>query len=181
MNAASWYDFNWFDYVMIGLVVLSVVISFFRGFVREAISLCVWAIGLLAAFKFAPLLEQHIHKITNWDMMSYALAFMVIFISVWLVGLLISLVVRTITSGVGLGFVDRLLGVCFGVVRGGLVVAVLLMFISMSPHKDDGFVQGSKIAPRFNRVVALMDHHIPLDMQRLTNFAMAGKKMRGTQ
>lgn len=180
MNTVPWYDYlNGFDYALIGLMILSIIVSFFRGFVRELISLCVWAAGLLTAFKFAPLLEQHIHKITQWNMMSYVTAFMVIFISVWLVGLLFSLIMRTMTAGISLGVADRLLGLCFGVVRGGLVVAVLLMFVSMSPYKKDSFVMDSKIVPHFNRVVVLMDHYLPPDMQRLTHFAMSERNIRG--
>lgn len=181
MNAAPWYDLNWFDYTMLGLMALSVIISFFRGFVREAISVCVWVAGVLAAFKYAPLLEQHIHKITDWGMASYVLGFAVIFLSVWLVGLLFSLVIRSMTQGIGLGFADRLLGVCFGAVRGGLIVAMLLMFISMSPYQDKPAVTDSKIAFHLNSMIAMMDRHTPLDVQRLTHFAMTKTNMRGNR
>jgi len=174
MNPIPWYDLNWFDYAMIGIVVMSVLVSFFRGFVREAVSLSIWTVGLILAFKLSPLLETHIHRITHWGMMSYLIAFAVIFLAVWIVGLLISLALRSVISGVGLGFVDRMVGVCFGAIRGVLVVSVMLMFVSMSPFKHASTIQASRIAPEFHKVIAMLDHYVPQDMQRLTQWAAGG-------
>jgi membrane protein required for colicin V production len=174
MSQLPWYDLNWFDYTMIALVALSIIVSFLRGFVREAISLSIWAIGLVLAFKFAPPLEQHIHQVTQWNAASYWVAFGVIFLSVWIVGLLISLVIRSIASRVDLGFADRMISVCFGVLRGLLVVSVGLMFISMSPYKNSEAVLTSKLTPHFHRVVATLDHYVPQNMQHLTHWAVGG-------
>ena len=86
MSSVPWYSFNWLDYTIVGIVVLSTIVSFFRGFIREAISLCIWAIGIVLALKLAPQLEERIHAVTHWDTLSYVLAFGVVFFSVWLIG-----------------------------------------------------------------------------------------------
>jgi len=169
-----WYELNELDYVMIGLVTLSALVSFFRGFVKEALSLTVWVLGFVLAFKFAPVLEKQIHGITHWGMLSYFAGFIIIFVGVWLIGLLVSLIIRSVVVRVGLGLGYRLLGVCFGVIRGLLIVSVLLMFINMSPYRNNNFVHSSKIAPSFQRIVANLDRFIPRNTQRVGHWAMGG-------
>lgn len=176
MSQLPWYELNWFDCAMVALVAVSIIVSFFRGFVREALSLSIWAIGLVLAFKFAPRLEFEIHHVTQWGMGSYLMAFAAVFLCVWIVGLLISLAMRSWVSRVGLGFADRMIGVCFGALRGFLVVSVVLMFVSMSPYKNAQAILTSKLAPRFHKIVATLDHYVPEDMQHLTRWAMGGSK-----
>lgn len=177
MNAVPWYDFNWFDYLLLSIVAISVVISIVRGFAREALSLVVWGMGLVLAFKFAPDIEQHIYAITHWGRASYVLGFFVIFISVWLIGLLLSLGLRALTSSTGLSFFDRVLGGCFGLLRGAVVAVLLLFFLNISPYDDGDMIHSSKIAPEFRKTVVLMDHYMPADMQRyVSQWAMGGKQ-----
>ena len=37
---------NWVDFVIIGIIAISVIVSFFRGFLREALSLLVWGLAI---------------------------------------------------------------------------------------------------------------------------------------
>ena len=43
---------NWADYLIIAIVGVSVLISIIRGFIREILSLAVWIIAFVVAFKF---------------------------------------------------------------------------------------------------------------------------------
>jgi membrane protein required for colicin V production len=174
MSSIPWYEFNWLDYTMIAVVGLSVLVSFFRGFIKEALSLTVWAIGFALAFKFAPAVEKQIHQITHWEMLSYLVGFAAIFFGVWLLGMLLSIAIRSIVSRVGIGVGDRVIGMCFGAIRGLLLVSVMLMFVSMSPYKNSNVVHTSRLAPSFSRVVASLDKFVPTDIQRFTHWAMGG-------
>ena len=87
---------NFFDYIIIAVIALSTIGSFFRGFAREFMSLIVWVVGIVAALKLAPVLEPHIMATMHWSTMSYVAAFVLIFLSIWLIGLFISLAIRTV-------------------------------------------------------------------------------------
>ncbi len=175
VSSIPWYDFNFLDYVLIAIVVISVLLSFSRGFIKEIISLCIWIAGVILALKFAPLLELRIQAITNWGLMSYLLGFIVIFLAVWLVGLFIHLAIRSVVSRTGVSFADRVIGGCFGIVRGLLAVSVLLMFIGMSPYNNVPTVHGSRIVPDFNRAVAILDNYVPENMRHFTHWSVGGK------
>ena len=52
MNGADWF--------IVGLIVVSSIIGVFRGFMREAISLVTWVLGLWMAWTFSGVVEPHL-------------------------------------------------------------------------------------------------------------------------
>ena len=92
-----------------------------------------------------------------------------------LLALLVNLAIRSIVLRVSLGSFDRLIGGFFGVVRGVLLVAVILMFINVSPFRNASVITHSRLVPSFHRVVVEMDGYVPKQMQRVTHWAMGGK------
>ena len=48
------------DYVVIAAIILSAVVGAARGFLREAIAVAAWLIGLLIAWHFSDLLAPHL-------------------------------------------------------------------------------------------------------------------------
>ena len=47
------FAFNWIDYAIFSVIFISMLISFLRGFVKEAISLFIWLAAIIVALKFA--------------------------------------------------------------------------------------------------------------------------------
>ena len=43
---------NWIDYTILGVILLSTIISLIRGFVKEAISLAIWFSAFFIASQF---------------------------------------------------------------------------------------------------------------------------------
>ena len=109
---------NFFDYLLIAIVGLSMVLSLWRGFVREVISL----IGLVAAFIVASrssavtgdFLGQWMPKGTVSDIAGFALVFVAVMLIVGLTGAII----RKLVDMAQLTATDRTLGVFFGMARG---------------------------------------------------------------
>lgn len=157
---------NFFDYVIITVITLSTVGSFFRGFAREFMSLVVWIVGIIAALKWSPLIEPHIMSALHWQTMSYVSAFAVIFLAIWLIGLFVSLAIRSVLSRVGLSLVDRLIGLIFGFARGVLLVAVLMMFVNVSALQDSPTIQASVLAPQFHVIALKLTAFVPDDLKK---------------
>ena len=63
MDTVSAFHSTWFDAVLLGIIAVSVIVSFFRGFLREAISLCSWVIGIGLALKFSSAIA---HNVFSW-------------------------------------------------------------------------------------------------------------------
>jgi len=163
---------NWFDIGIVAVVLLSIVISFFRGFLRETISLITWVVGLFVAIRFAPTVSNWLSTIIAIEILRYVIAFVILFMLIFIVGLLANMTIKRGVDVSGLSVVDRLLGGIFGAARGILLVAVVLMFMTMSTFKNNAMAMtaDSKLTPSFMPIVAWLDGFLPQELQRLTQW-----------
>ena len=161
---------NWVDYVILGIIAFSIIISFFRGFTREAISLAVWIIGVLLAFKFADLLQAYLEGWITSPSLRYVVAFALIFFIVFLFGVCINVTIHAIISKAGLSLTDRFLGILFGIARGVLIVAVLLMFVSVGKIKEGSDLSQSALAPKFSPIVVWLRSFLPGEVKHFSQW-----------
>ena len=126
-----------FDYAVIAIVGLSVLLSIIHGFVREILSLASWVVAFLVAQIYAtdvaPLLPA---MIANPSARLLA-GFLSVFVAVLVVMTLLAVVLSKLIKTAGLGFADRALGGVFGLVRGLAIVmiAVLLAGLTSLPRQ----------------------------------------------
>jgi membrane protein required for colicin V production len=154
---------NWVDYIILGILFLSILFGLIRGVMRELLALCIWVVGAWAALKFAPQFQPVIVTHIGFQQFSYWIAAGMIFISIWLCGWLLSYLLGAVLHSVGLGLVDRLLGVLFGAVRGVLIVTVLLLFTGYLGYQDEA-MHASHFAHRFMPAVHLLERWMPDSM-----------------
>jgi len=138
---------NFVDYILIAIVGLSMVLSLWRGFVREIISL----IGLVAAFLIASRLSgrtgdflgQWITNPTGADVAGFALVFVIVMIVVGLVGTII----RRLVDLAALTATDRTLGMFFGAARGMLLIALCFLVYTSHSKPDASWLKQSQLTP----------------------------------
>ena len=148
---------NWVDWVLATIVLVSVLTAIWKGFVAELVALASAITGLvIAAFNYerlAPLLQG----ITRSRGVALGVSFLLLFAAVMVVGALISILARKLIKKVQLQWFDRFLGGVFGLARGLLVdCIVLLVMITFAIQQPA--VEKSALAPYFvagSRVVAL--------------------------
>ena len=136
-----------FDLVVIGVVGLSALLAFVRGFVRVVMSLAAWVIAALAAIHFAEPLGTALPEFGGGPASRYVAAFALIAIVVLIAGAVTGWLLSRLVHAIGLGFLDRLLGAVVGVARGVLlaVLAVLLAGLTDLPRRD--WWQNATLAP----------------------------------
>ena len=172
---------NGVDYVIIGIIGVSVLISFFRGFVREAISLTVWAAAILVAFKFANPVQLYLAQWMTFSAMRYAIAFAGLFLSVLIGGILLNAFVHLLMNQAGLNITDRLLGIIFGAFRGVVLVTLILMFMSFDSTYETQFLAQSQLASTFKPMVGWMQGFLPNQMKQVTQWLEANKEVDKTK
>jgi membrane protein required for colicin V production len=123
-----WLRLTGVDYALLGLVFFSLLLGAYRGFSREAIALASWVGGLFLAFHYAHAAGSMFTFITSKSG-RYGTAFALILLSVLIIGWLLNRLVRLFLRGTGLTVMDRGLGVVFGVGRGVLLCAALLLMV----------------------------------------------------
>lgn len=141
---------NWADWTIIAIIGVSCLISIWRGFVREALSLLAWVIATFVAIAFHPRLAVVLASWIETPSIRTLLAFAILFIVTLMVGALLNHLLVSVIRASGLSGLDRLLGMGFGAARGLLLVLALIMFLPMLvPVNQDGWWQQSQLIPHF--------------------------------
>ena len=153
----------WVDYGILGILVLSMALSAWRGFIREALSLASWIAALVVAVAFsdaaAGLLVDHV----SVPSVRLIIGFAVLFLITLLVGGLLSYLVGTLVDKTGLSGTDRAVGVIFGLVRGVGIVAVLVLLAGLTPVPQDPWWNQSVLLPRFVDLAILIQDLMPAE------------------
>jgi membrane protein required for colicin V production len=146
---------TWFDYAVLGVLVVSIALGVWRGLVREMLSLAGWVIAFLAANLFAGPLSETITSVMQPEL-RVLFAWLGIFAVVLMVASLGAMLLAKVIKAVGLASTDRWLGALFGLARGLLIalafalVAGLTRFPVYPAWKESVFG-----APLANTVVQL--------------------------
>lgn len=116
-----------FDYVAIAIIGLSILLGVVRGAIKEVFAIAGWVVAFLAAktlsLPVAHMLEGTISNSSMRLVAAFLIVFIVALIAMGIVGLLVTMAVKKI----GLGPVDRLLGLVLGGARGILIMLILVM------------------------------------------------------
>lgn len=108
------------DYVVVLVLGISILFGLLRGLIRTLAGLAGWVVAFLGAPMLASLLSGHIGEaVPPWVIV------VVLFVALLLVVRLLGALLARVTRKVGLGSVDRGLGVLVGAARALLVVAAI--------------------------------------------------------
>lgn len=156
--------FNWADYTVIGVVTFSGLMSLIRGFVREALSLATWIIAIWIGMHYAAIMGNILAPYIKSVSLRTPIGFTVLFIAILIIGALINFIIGTLVDKTGLGPTDRVIGMVFGVARGILLVAVLLLLGHMTPMPENSWWKDSTLIPKFSPLEDWLKSLIPKSM-----------------
>jgi membrane protein required for colicin V production len=111
--------FAWIDVVILALIALSAILSLFRGFVREAVALATWLVALMVSMAFYEDLATILSQWISTPSAQKITAFAVLFVCVLLLGAIVNYLAGKLVDKTGLTGTDKMLGIVFGVARGG--------------------------------------------------------------
>ena len=136
-----------FDLTVIGVIALSTLLAFARGFVRVAVSLATWVVAAIAAIHLSAPLAAVLPEFGEGAASRHVAALALVALGVLIVGALVGWLLSRLVHTIGLGFVDRLLGAVLGVARGVVfvVLGVLLAGLTDLPRRD--WWQNAYLAP----------------------------------
>lgn len=135
------------DLVLLAGIGVSALFGWLRGVCTEITSLLGWFIALWLTLLWTPKVTIYIKPYIQDPTLQIALAAFAIFFLCLLAVNALSVVLKTLMSMLGLGVVDRLLGLGFGLFRGGLLLGgLILMGIALGLHENHWWQQ-SKVIP----------------------------------
>lgn len=156
---------NWADYAIIGIVLVSLVVSLFRGFVREVFSLLVWVAAVYAALQAAGPLAVRLEGLIEVPSVRVIVAFVGVFLVVLAVGGLINYLLGKLVDSTGLSGTDRLFGALFGALRGLAIVLAAVIIAGFTPFVKDPWWQQSMLLPEMERMATWLVEFFPESIQ----------------
>lgn len=154
----------WVDYFIVGVVVLSALISLMRGFVKEAFSLATWILAFWVALTFTENLDAMLAGTIETPSVRVLVAFSILFILALIVGAMINHFATLTVKKTGLTGTDRTLGIIFGTARGVVVVAVLVLLGILTEIDQDPWWRDSAFIPILEPVALWMAELLPREM-----------------
>lgn len=139
---------NWLDYVLVAMGAVFAIHGAIRGFTRQIMGLAATVLGLLLACWFYGTAGAFLIPYVSHKGIANFLGFLVVFVGVQAAGGLAGWLLSKFVKTIGLSWMDRLLGVAFGLLKGaltGVVLVVGLTSFAIKPLPDA--VAGSTIAP----------------------------------
>lgn len=169
------FTWNWLDWILCIILVVSIVTAAKKGFTRELISLASVVVGLAIAALGYEWAATWFEDLTRSHEVALAAGFLTLFVAILLVGAIVSAAARKLIKTVGLQTFDRILGGIFGALRGLIVDCILLLALVAFAIKSEA-VQHSLLAPYVAtgaRVIAVV---MPEDLK--SQFRLGFEKFR---
>lgn len=160
------------DAVVAVIILVSALLAFSRGFLRETMAILGWVIAAIAAFTFAPQVEPLIREIPFVkDIIggSCELSILAAFAGVFAITLILVSIFTPLLSGMvtnsALGPLDQGLGLLFGVARGALLIVVALIVYDIAIGEGEGIaeIENSKSRVVFADLKDRLEEQIPDD------------------
>lgn len=139
---------NGADYLILGVLGLSMLLGLLRGFVREAIGVISWLGGLWLGWRYAHVLEPYLGGSIGEPPVSTWAARTLIVIAVLVIGWIIAGILTYMLRHSGFSImVDRLLGLVTGFIRGAVVVAVFVLLGQFVQLTQTSWWRASRLMP----------------------------------
>jgi membrane protein required for colicin V production len=140
---------NWIDATIVVILILSMVMGFINGLVKEVASLAALVLGIWGAIKFSAFTAEKLYDYFDMTgkyvgVISFLITFGIIVVLIHFVGL----IVDRIVDAASLGFVNRLLGIVFGLLKSVLILSVFLVVLNAINDKTS-FLPKDKIEESF--------------------------------
>ncbi len=141
-------SFNWFDIVLILIMLWSVLSGLRAGLARVVIGFIATVVGLLAGFWFYRLMAAKLIPWVKTVTAADILGFLIIFVGVLILGSIISGLLSRLFNWIGLSGFNHFLGGIAGLFRGALIIAALVdVLVAFSPSPTPLFLNNSRVLP----------------------------------
>ena len=157
--------FTIIDGIVAAVIILSAILAYARGFVRESLAILGWIGAAVLAFIFAGTLRPFLDRFLGE---SCELATIAAFAAAFALALVLFSIITPLFSSVvqrsALGGVDQGMGFLFGVARGILLVAIaFIVYDRVMASSPVPMVDDSRTAKVLDRMIGTLDSEIPQD------------------
>ncbi|RDI48828.1 CvpA family protein [Aquicella lusitana] len=165
-------NLNWVDYIILAIFFLSILAGFWRGFIREVVSLITWILAFVvaatfshpvaSAFTSSPAVQGALTQASSSadQPVSYAaiaISFALLFAGTIIVGSILGYVLNMAFQAGVLGIGNRILGGVFGFCRGFIINLVLIFLVQLTPFSQQEIWTQSSLVATYQPTVQWLD------------------------
>jgi membrane protein required for colicin V production len=162
-------DFTIIDGVVAIVIILSALLAYSRGFVREALAIVGWIVATVMAFVFADQVTPLVRQIPvvgdfigDSCELSVIAAFAAVFAAVLVIVSIFTPLFSSLIQRSVLGGIDQGLGFLFGALRGILLVAVaFFVYQTVLEAQDIEMVENSRAIAVFSKMTGSIEQRDP--------------------
>ncbi len=163
--------FNMVDAGVAAIIIVSGILAYSRGFMRETLAIAGWVAAAVLAFIFAPAMQPLVREIPyvgdflgDSCELTVIASFAVVFAVVLVIAALFTPLFSSFIRNSVIGGVDQGAGFLFGIARGVLLVAIaLLVFDRAVPAGSVEMVENSRSASIFAQLSGNLNEAVPDD------------------
>lgn len=159
-----------FDYAVLVIIGVSILLSVMRGFLREVMALLAWVVAFWVAnlytASFAPMLPASIPS----PELRLLAAFAALFLATLLVMTLIAITVGQLLKAIGVGTWDRALGAVFGLARGIIMVLVLVLLSGLTSLPKQPLWKNAMLSSPLEALVMQFKPWLPADLAKRLHY-----------
>ena len=152
---------NWTDYIILGIVSVSVLVGLWRGLVSEVLALVIWVGSIWFAWMFGPTVAAYFDRLIHTPALRLVAGYAACLVGALVVGALVKALVNRLMIGSGLSGTDRMLGLLFGFARGVLLVALMVFLLGFTAATHEPWWRKSLLLPQFQSVAVALSEQLP--------------------
>ncbi|HUW26332.1 MAG TPA: CvpA family protein [Gallionella sp.] len=148
-----------FDFFILTILLVSLLLGLWRGLVYEVLSLAGWPIAFVLSKLFAnsivPLLP------VQQETVRLAVAYAVVFIIALIVWSVLVWLLARLVKMIGLGWLDSVMGGLFGALRGVLVILALVWLAGLTHIPEQAFWRGAQTSKTAEDIALMTKSWLP--------------------
>ncbi|UCH97879.1 MAG: CvpA family protein [Candidatus Aminicenantes bacterium] len=166
---------NILDIILILILLLSILFGILKGFIRELFSLAFFIIAVVLSFLFYHEVGGiFMSYLKNRDVSNFA-GFITIFVVVLIAGAVVTFFVKRVFAIGPLEAIDKILGGLFGLLRGILISAIIVLALIVFPVNHSLIIK-SKLSPYVIKTIEVVIHFLPAKYKEKINNIKDGLK-----
>ena len=123
---------NYIDYISVGVVLISIIFGGYRGFIASVVSLLGWVLSIVLTYQFYPLVEEYLSESIKSKVLVIIIGSGGLLIFLLIIFGLINSLFYKLVGDLKKSFMDRSIGLLFGLARGILIISFLFLCFSIS-------------------------------------------------
>lgn len=159
-----------FDFAVLGVMGVSILVSVLRGFLREVMALLAWIVAFWVANLFTDQLAPLLPAAIPSPELRFLAAFVFLFLGVLLLMTLIAIAVSQLLKAIGVEPLDRALGALFGFARGMIIVLVMVLLSGLTDLPKQPIWKNAMLSSPLEAIILQARPWLPVELTKRLNY-----------